>query len=213
MDPATALNDLNRPQPSTTDQSQTPKQPYRRARHPYQEAASPSCHCALSEKAPRRAGIEEENATKRRGSCSSQRPSPPWPPGKSSSAPLPLRLSHHRASHREVRVACEHKKTREQQLRNVQETRAHDCPCSRAVPRSTHRRKGITGTRPLVPHLGALGQGRRRQPTAVRLRSLDTPHRGAYDRRQRVRQDQDVQTLGRLDPRGVHHEPDARDRC
>ena len=76
MDPATALNDLNRPQPSTTDQSQTPKQPYRRARHPYQEAASPSCHCALSEKAPRRAGIEEKTPPSTAGSLRRSTPIP-----------------------------------------------------------------------------------------------------------------------------------------
>ena len=62
--------------------------------------------------------------------------------------------------------------------------------------------RGITIWTPIMK-----GTGRDHDQQAPRR------HRGAQDRRQRARQDRDVHALGRLGPRGLNHEPDARDRC
>ena len=101
--PVTALSGLNQPQ-LPNKQTQAPKWPCRRARCPY-PAATRSCHRPLSEKAPRRAGIERKTRLGRRRSPLRSIGALPPPRDRSPSALLPLRLSHHRASHRDAPVS------------------------------------------------------------------------------------------------------------
>ena len=106
-------------------------------------------------------GYRDKTRLKRRRSLSVATPHPHSSPVRSPSALLALRLSHHRASYREG--TCEHTKNRAAGKGRAREKeRATTLQlCGAEKPPSLQRRE--RGARPLLPHLGALGQGRRRQ--------------------------------------------------
>ena len=114
-------------------------------------------------------GHREKTRLGRRGSPSiapaPHQPSPVRPP----SALLPLRLSHHRASHRDAPVSTR-KQSGERGTRVRKRTRDHPLRLCGAQKYPTPQKNAWHSPTRSV-HLGALAQGRRRQPAAVCLRS------------------------------------------
>ena len=102
--PATALSGLNQPQ-LPNKQTQAPKWPCRRARCPYTQPrhAAATARCQRRRRGAR--GSREKTRIGRRGSPLRSTGALPPPPNRSPSTLLPLRLSHHRASHRDAPVS------------------------------------------------------------------------------------------------------------
>ena len=171
--PATALSRLNQPQ-LPNEQTQAPKWPCPCARCQY-PAATRSCHRPLSEKAPKCAQIEKKRHGRRGASPLRNTSALPPPPDRSPSALLPLlRLSHHRTSPRDAPVSTRKTERRARDARE-QQARGHLLqPCGAQKHPSPQKCDRLSPTRSV--HLGALAQGRRQQPTTVRLRSRHHNH-------------------------------------
>lgn len=104
--------------------------------------------------------------------------------------PIHLRTDRRRrcrrfASHTTARVTAKvpvNTRKTQRRARDAQEKTSARPPCDRVELKSSHRCKRRSGARPLIPHLGALGQGRRRQSTDRSAPALSTSQPLAFAR-------------------------------